>query len=174
MNSVMLDLETMGTSVNAPIVAIGAVKFDLKTGAIDREGTFYQQMYLPDIVDTGAKICPYTTLWWLKQGREAIEKTFMQEYTGEGVYKVLYNFRDWLPEKAYVWGNGSDFDNVILAETYKRIGEQVPWKYYNNRCYRTIKNLFPQVELQREGTHHNALDDALSQTKHLIEIWKKH
>ena len=170
--NVMLDLETMGTSPNAPIVAIGAVKFSLEDLTIDMEDTFYRQIYLPDIVDMGAQICPYTVLWWLKQDKAAIEQTFLQNDPDEGAYGPLCDFAAWLPEKAKVWGNGSDFDNVLLAETYKRIGEKVPWRFFNNRCYRTVKKLYPQVELKREGTHHNALSDAISQAKHLIEIWR--
>lgn len=34
MDNVMLDLETMGNGPEAAIVAIGAVEFDLKSGAI--------------------------------------------------------------------------------------------------------------------------------------------
>jgi hypothetical protein len=34
--------------------------------------------------------------------------------------------------------------------------------------------MFPNVPMERSGTHHNALDDAISQAKHLIEISKAH
>jgi hypothetical protein len=70
-----------------------------------------------------------------------------------------------------VWGNGADFDNPILAVAYRRtIFSGQPWKPYNGRCYRTVKNQFQDVKLVRTGTHHNALDDARSQATHLVEI----
>jgi len=69
-----------------------------------------------------------------------------------------------------VWGNGADFDLPILAAAYKAAGGPPPWKPYNGRCYRTLKNLAPSIKLERQGTHHQALDDAVCQAKHLIKI----
>lgn len=43
---------------------------------------------------------------------------------------------------------------------------ELPWKFWNDRCYRTVSAGFPRR--QQTGTHHNALDDAISQTKHLL------
>ena len=69
-----------------------------------------------------------------------------------------------------MWGNGATFDNVILANAYRGAGLPVPWKFWNDKCYRTIKGFFPQIKLQRIGTHHNAQDDAESQAWHLINM----
>ncbi len=70
-----------------------------------------------------------------------------------------------------IWGNGADFDNVILTSAYKRNDLELPWRYTNNRCYRTLKSLYPEIKLERSGTHHNALDDAISQANHLMSIF---
>lgn len=75
-----------------------------------------------------------------------------------------------MPKGVRVWGNGSDFDNVILRNAYAAIGSTYPWRYNDNMCYRTIKNLAPDVKMARQGVHHNALDDARSQALHLIAI----
>jgi exodeoxyribonuclease VIII len=45
-----------------------------------------------------------------------------------------------------------------------------PWRHWNDRCYRTVKSLYPDVKLERVGTHHNAVDDAESQARHLIAM----
>jgi exodeoxyribonuclease VIII len=73
-----------------------------------------------------------------------------------------------------VWGNGSDFDNKLLSTAYEKIGWKhlIPWNFRNNRCYRTVKNLYPSVKMKRSGDHHNALDDAKSQANHLLELLK--
>jgi exodeoxyribonuclease VIII len=70
------------------------------------------------------------------------------------------------------WGNGAGFDNIILRSAYTACGAIPPWRYYNDRCYRTIKSMCPHVTLERKGTAHNALDDAESQAIHLIRILK--
>ncbi len=48
-----------------------------------------------------------------------------------------------------------------------------PWNFWNNRCYRTLKNLHPKIELVRTGVHHHALADAKTQALHLLEILKR-
>lgn len=69
-----------------------------------------------------------------------------------------------------VFGNGSDFDNAIVAETFKRVGLPVPWKYRNSRCLRTAKDYLPKVDLKRDGVHHRALDDARYQAELLLAM----
>jgi len=73
-------------------------------------------------------------------------------------------------ENVRVWGNGAAFDNVILASAYRQANITQPWLFWNDRCYRTVKALSPAVTMQRNGTHHNALDDAESQARHLIDM----
>lgn len=75
-------------------------------------------------------------------------------------------------ENPLVWGCGSDFDNVILASAYRRCGIDLPWMWWDNRCYRTMKNQFKNcvAEPVRRGIKHNALDDAIHQASHLTLI----
>lgn len=73
-----------------------------------------------------------------------------------------------------VWGNGADFDPVLLSSAYRAIGRPPPHKFYNVHCFRTLKNLFPVEKPARDGTHHNALDDAIHQVKHLHKILQEH
>jgi exodeoxyribonuclease VIII len=87
---------------------------------------------------------------------------------------ALDRFTDFLQpvgfKRVKVWGNGSDFDNAILSCCYGATGREVPWDFWHNRCYRTLKALRPGPKLVREGTYHNALDDAKSQALHAIEL----
>jgi hypothetical protein len=47
---------------------------------------------------------------------------------------------------------------------------RLPWKYWRNRCYRTLKNLHPEVPIERTGIYHRALDDARSQAVHAMQL----
>lgn len=158
----MLDLETLGTSTNSVIIAIGAVKFD-RTGIKEQ---FYQAVDPASCVDVGLQIDANTVMWWMKQDTSA-RRAFRDK--GVPLDVALSQFATWVDDDA-VWGNGSDFDNVLLSNAYKAVGMEQPWKYYNNRCYRTMKNQFHEVQLVRKGVHHNAVDDAVSQAEHLINI----
>ena len=83
---------------------------------------------------------------------------------------ALRAFAQFVKGAAGVWGNGADFDNPILAAAYRRLNMPLPWGAYAGRCYRTLKSLRPDIRLERQGTHHNALDDAVSQAEHAVRL----
>ena len=165
---VMLDLETFGTDDNAVIVAIGAVLFDFENDQVFE--TWYQVVDARSCVAVGLTMTPETVLWWLKQSDDARSMFATQ---GMDIKTSLKLFDAWIKEHdpVGVWGNGSDFDNVLIKNAYKAVGKPLPWKYYKNRCFRTMKDLF-KVEVKRDGIHHNAMHDAVHQMKHLKEINK--
>jgi hypothetical protein len=167
MSNVMLDLETMGTDANSAIIAIGAVKF----GSTSINEEFYVNVELDSCVRSGLVINPDTVMWWMGQSDEA-RAVFKK--SNVRLFQALTDFSKFIgagnTSKVKLWGNGSDFDNVILANAYRAVNLDMPWKFYNNRCYRTMKNMFSGIEMERTGTHHNAVDDAKSQALHLIKI----
>ncbi len=162
----MTDLETLGNKPGSVIVALGAVKFNLD-GVYE---TFYERVDAQSCVALGLQIDVSTVMWWMKQSDAA-----RQEITkaGSALPGVLVRFTQWVGlAEAEMWGNGASFDNVLLADAYERAMLPRPWKYFNDRCYRTMKAMRPDVPMQRTGTAHNALDDARSQAEHLITILK--
>lgn len=163
-NNIMLDLETMGTDSDAAIIAIGAVRFDTSV-----KDSFYKVVNLQSSLDCGLTTSGDAILWWLKQEEKA-----RQAITIEGVTlrNALLEFSKWVGKDALIWGNGATFDNVILANAYKKSALERPWHYSSNRCYRTLKSYYPDVAFQHVGVAHNALDDAQSQAIHLIKILK--
>lgn len=168
---IMLDLETLGTAPGSAILAIGAVKFS--GGQILAE--FYRRVDLKSNSQYDLKMDPSTVLWWLQQPDGA-----RLEITKEGIHlaSALTQFSEWVMTAQHnemepdpeMWGNGASFDNVLLSVAYERTEHTRPWKYSNDRCYRTVKNLYPDVQMVRDGTHHNALDDARSQAMHLMAM----
>jgi hypothetical protein len=165
MTDVMLDLETLGHKPGSVIVAVGAVKFT-PAGIMD---TFYSRVDAASCEAIGLRLDASTVVWWLKQNEAArLEIT----KPAAPVLHVLNLFNAWLgSNELKVWGNGATFDNVLLTAAYDYAGLRRPWKYTNDRCYRTMKALHPQVPLApRTDTLHNALDDATTQAYHLIDI----
>lgn len=167
---VMIDLETMGTDPNAAIVAIGAVAFDIEGGYVD-PNSFYAQVSLSSATKLGGVIDPDTVMWWLKQGDAARKE--LSARPGEHIVDTLEELSAWMTFHTInptVWGNGANFDNVILRTAYQRIAMAPPWHWWNDRCYRTVKALHPHIKLERSGTHHHALHDARTQAQHLIRM----
>lgn len=164
MINVMLDLETFSTRSNAAIVSIGAVKFE-DDKILD---TFYCTIDAATCKAAGLHIDKETLAWWAQQSKEARDALLVDNLPLE---VALNKFTAWFGTKSLpTWGNGAGFDNVIMENAYRAIGQKRPWLPWDDRCYRTVKNLFNIPIDKREGTYHNALDDALTQTKHLIKI----
>lgn len=164
MHNVMVDLETLDTAPTSCIVSIGAVKFG--PNGYDEYDTFYMVVDLQSCNDIGLTISADTVDWWIKQSIQA-RSVFNQP--SDTITNVLYAFGEWLPDNCKLWGNGASFDNAILANAYSVLKMEQPWKFWNDRCYRTIAAMHERQRFQ-QGTYHNALDDAKSQAEHLIQI----
>ena len=161
---VVVDLETLGTSSNSVIVALGAVQFN-EHGIIS---TFYRRIDAKSCVAAGLVMDVDTVQWWMQQSDDA--RAIFKDI-GVGLAQALGEFSAWYPKNACAWGNGATFDNVLLDSAYKAVGLRKPWPYWGDRCYRTVKALYPDIEADTfAGVKHNALDDALHQAKHVVKI----
>ena len=172
----MIDLETMGKNPDAPIISIGAIFFDPQTGDMGPE--FSKTI---DLETAGGVIDRDTIKWWLKQSREAQSAIMTDEIPLDD---ALLQLREFIDENSgeffvQVWGNGANFDNVILRRSYERQGIPCPWRYCNDRDVRTIVELGKAIDFDArtaipfEGERHNALDDARYQAKYVSVIWQK-
>lgn len=165
---VMVDIETLGKNNDAVILSIGACKFDpMGDSIID---SFYVAIDPATCVANGLKMSVSTVMWWMDDQRDEARSRMMGEERLD-LATALYGFSSWFgAESLPLWGNGATFDNVILRNAYAALGEEAPWMFWDDRCYRTFKNLAPGIKITRIGTYHNALDDAISQAKHMQTI----
>lgn len=174
---VMIDLETMGSSdevtkateFDCAIISIGAVCFDPRYNTIDKKRTFYREL---DWQCQGRNVYEPTLKWWSKQSEEA-----RASHDGlEDLEYVLEELSDWLPDDCKVWGNGPVFDIAILEHAYHQYGLTVPWKFWNVRDCRTIKDMYESkrggLDKRSGGIEHNALDDAIWQAEYINKMWK--
>ncbi len=169
MKRVMLDIETLGTAPGSVITSIGAVAFDEEDSNYFL--SFHKRINPQSCVDLGMHMETGTVLWWMQQ-EEAARAEFAK--TSELIVDVLNEFSRWYVTSgaAEVWGNGATFDNVLLSEAYRLAKIKRPWSYRADRCYRTLANLYPEIQLERTGVLHNPVDDATTQANHLVKILK--
>lgn len=174
-HDIMIDLETLHTTADAVILSIGAVRFDLEADAVFAGAD--DVFYIPVAIDgQGRAISASTLAWWMDQTKDA-QRVFTDP-TMVALETALYYFEEWLDRtpgaEPTVWSNGADFDLPMLNHAFKQLELPPPWKPYAGRCYRTYKNLpgARAVKVEREGEHHNALDDAVYQARHLCAIHK--
>ena len=178
----MVDMETMGNSPDAPIVSIGAVFFDPSTGNTGAE--FYQVVSLESSMSFGMKPDASTIQWWLKQSSEARSAILVDE--AMGLRETLELLADFIAENSangshtvQLWGNGCSFDNVILRRAYALTDTPFAVPFWNDRDVRTMVELGksvginPRYDIPFEGDMHNALSDARHQVKYVSAIWQR-
>ncbi|EET8461463.1 exonuclease [Escherichia coli] len=172
----MIDLETMGKNPDAPIASIGAVFFDPQTG---EQGPEFSKII--DMGTCGGTVDISTIEWWLQRSGEARAAILADRIPLDD---ALLQLREFIDENSgeffvQVWGNGANFDNVILSRSYERQEIPCPWRYTNDRDVRTMVALGLVMDFDArnvttfEGERHNALHDARYQAKYVSAIWQK-
>jgi len=177
MNShVMTDIETMGTSVDAAIVSIGACSFDItaQDKILDK---FSICITLESNQLESRALSAGTISWWLQQSPEAQAQLFKD---ATNLRSGIKQFRMWMsqlkPVPSRIWANSPSFDIAILRHAFNQLGEYWPSNlgFWTERDVRTICELaYPNPDelkemqgfYRRQGTHHSALDDAIAQAK---------
>lgn len=184
MKDVMVDLETLNNVPGGVIISIGAVAFDWRRDCLGNE--FETAVDVMSAKMAGLTTSADTLKWWGQQSEQA-RQILQEAYDGGAptLRSALLSFNGYLSQfgdDVCVWGNGSDFDNAFLAVAMRACDIEPAWKFWNNRCFRTLKNSvgreFYKLPMpEREGTHHNALDDARYQARcamvlleHLAEL----
>jgi hypothetical protein len=162
---IMLDLETLSSAPNAAIIAIGATTFNTT-----EHRSFYCVVDAKNSQALGGHVSADTALWWMRQSDEA--RDAVSKAPTMFLADALQRFLEFCEPcgDVRVWGNGADFDNVVLRQAYERLGMLAPWSHRGNRCYRTLKNLRPDIAFEPFGVAHNALDDAIAQAMHAERI----
>jgi exodeoxyribonuclease VIII len=174
----MIDLETVGTSLDCVIMSIGIVKFNPKTS-----GIISKLLLKPTIEDQtevyNRVIDEGTLAWWAKQSPDAVEATFNDNdrMSFTDCMEVLYHYC-WNQER--VWANGTCFDIVILEHALKQcltdLPNSAPWQFWNVRDTRSFyeaANVRLKDKKYGTKTTHNAMEDAEHQVIVLQDAYRK-
>lgn len=177
----MIDLETTGTDPMSAIASVGLVAFD-KKGIISE---CYCVLDVEEQLRLGRAMDLSTMLWWAGQSKEAqsvftdlSNRISVKEFKDALALfiKDSLHKKDETSDGLKVWGNGANFDVSMIEHLLKHTGEfmPIPWRFWNVRCFRTFADLTKCKDLvKREGTHHNALDDARYQAECVIAVYNR-
>lgn len=167
---VMLDLETLGTKPGSVILSLGAVTDDGRA--------FYDVISIDSCTAAGLTIDESTVQWWSTQSSSANHNAFrpdLKPVEKGRLRDVLQSFACWYPaENAELWANGAAFDPPLLECAYRAVNIDIPWKFWNVRCYRTLKSLYPDVPTPANSMKHHSLSDAEAQMRHLQLLLQRH
>jgi DNA polymerase III epsilon subunit-like protein len=160
--NVMIDIETLGVQPGCAILSIAAVKFD-HAKVID---TQYNRISVESNHDAGLSCYLPTVEWWINQPAESQAELKNKDRVS---IDALDDFLA-VDEEIQMWANSPSFDLEILRFAYAKINKDPPYKYYNERCYRTLKSLRLDIDFTPPRIKHHALHDAIAQAEHAIKI----
>lgn len=171
MRHAMIDLETLDTRPEGVILSIGVALFDPYDPKTEPVAGYYGVLSKADQLSRGRTTSASTLAWWEQQSPEARTVLSDVQKPVVGVLKDLRSSINW-NEIDGVWGNGASFDNAMLKSIFADWDMDLPWAFWKDRCYRTMKSVYEntkghKLDIPRQGTYHNALDDAMHQARGL-------
>jgi hypothetical protein len=166
---VMLDLETWGTGPGCAIRSIGAVEFCPITGKLGDE--FYANVTDASCLELGLIKDPGTVAWWSKPANRIAQDSLAKDQMPIGLAVEKFTKFYAAVQGEYLWSQGANFDEPILGHVYKVLKKRSPWKFSCSRDTRTAYHFgeafgagnYSSHTITRDGTYHNALDDAKHQ-----------
>ena len=164
-HGIMVDIETLSTDMNATIVQLAAVKFNLDKGIHDS----FMVNILPEPKKYNTHVSKSTLEWWMKQPKE-VRMSWQKDQVE--LPEALTKFNAWLDKfpKSWMYCNGLSFDFPVIRWAYSQTGLKQNWDYWKEVDSRTINSLF-DYRLP-PGNTHNALDDVTHQANHLLKLFK--
>lgn len=160
-DSLMLDIETLGTKPGYVVWELAACRFNATTGEVG--DTFSTVISVDDAKLQGLKIDPETVQWWEDHGGIHQDNALPLRETLE----CLVSFVDTSPPNKF-WSWGIAFDFPLLEAAFDAVGINLPWRYWQVYDARTTWKLaFP--ERKRSEASHGALDDCIKQVESLSE-----
>lgn len=160
-----VDIETLGTRPGSIVLSVAAVPFDLERGLA--RDVLYRRISVMDSMVNGLVADRDTLNWWASQPREAWDcLAEVKEHRLREVFEELAAFvGHFCAPKCRVWMKGPSFDGVLLQEAALRARTGLPWKYWQERCVRTICDDIAEPERPADNVKHDALSDAMHQAR---------
>lgn len=177
----MIDVETLGLNLMAPIVQIGAVPFDffddqlvIGSDIFDSYCNPFEQAY-----SHGFAIDYSTISWWMRVDSEIQQKVFPENTDNVApIHEVIIEFKKYLKQlnPKYVYARGPQFD-LRLIEYADRLtsqymadimGETLTFNWYAVIDVRSMTHGLDSEMLDSIASSdnlHNAVNDCISQIK---------
>jgi 3' exoribonuclease, RNase T-like len=153
---VMIDIEALGLRPGAALTELGAVEFYPDTGWV---GTHFEALIIPRsplTADLG------TLNWHAEKGTWPL--TAEREKMTIPLRTALHFFDRWyagLGQVEAVWCWGATYDFPLLQAAYDLSGREMPWRYPDACCARTVWKLAFGSKKHNQRPH-RAFEDATS------------
>lgn len=158
--NVMCDLESLGTKSGCVILSVALVPFHTKVHI----EPLYVKIDVDSSLAAGLTYDEDTIKWWGTLPAGVFEESTNGTTSVHDAFNMIHAYVKGLPGNPLIHGTGSDFDNVILQDTFEHLGIECPWDHRQNACFRTLRRLFKnKVNYVKPAMSHSALEDAKAQ-----------
>lgn len=175
---VMIDMETLSTEPDAAIVEISLAQFNPRSGKIFKE--LKVKFDIDDVLKSGYDVSKSTLIdFWLNQPEEVRKDVLIDNNNRRSLlngWSEVCHFIESI-DNPFVWGKGPTFDIAKAAYAIKQeVSTTLPWKYYNERCVRSILAIDPKLakSVVFEGAKHESMNDVKHQIKQVSIVINKH
>ena len=156
---IVVDIETLGTSANAVIASIGAVRITRRPWVSDLEPCLWAVHGEPfhvllDLDQPGRVMDGATVTWWFQQEAEAqmeiVGPNVSKPYDRVNIIHGVGDLRRWIENfpnmrtTAGVWSM-PDFDAALLQNVASTYRVDPCWPFWLNRDIRTAKMACPEA-----------------------------
>lgn len=163
-HNIVIDIETLGRRNDAAITQIGIVIADSNYNAVRQELI----QIAPDAWGSCTRtFTGETILWWLGQKNSPLNEAssyYCNDYR-QALLVLDKIFKVHSTDDTLVWTKGA-MDLFCLKDLYEYFEMDIPWKFWQPRDIRTIKEAVKDWKTF-ENNNHNALEDALNELKEL-------
>ena len=166
-NDLMIDLESLGTTPNSVILSGAFVYFDRLTGEVG--DTIYEKFLVDKGLNEERYRCADTLEWWDKQDQDI----YAEAKSGTVClgHFLTTTLPDFYKPKTKVWGNGATFDVAMLEDAIRQAGGTIPWKFWDIRDVRTVKDLAEGLVAPTKCKQaHNPVADCENQIKYVCKM----
>lgn len=170
----MIDLETLGSNVQAPIIQVGICAFDIESGTVKPAITVGVTPDFKSFPPSWSTIC-----WWANQSDAARQAVFRSgTLTFAGAYMLVKQYmldhagNDALIEDdIYVWAMPPQFDLSIWDNHRDVYDLPALWPYNKTLDLRTLEWLMMKKkgDRVRSAIEHDAGQDAIAQANTVIK-----
>jgi len=174
-DSVVFDLETLGTHANAVILSVGAVAVDSSEDYTYDElikNGFYVTLDVKSQAAAGRNIEKDTLDWWATQGADAMKvlKPSDSDIHWSELMPSIFTWFESLNvnvKNVLVYSRGSHFDFSIMHDLFRVTGNstpyELPWRWWNIHDSKTVVQTLLGGDIKVNPTGfiaHNSLHDA--------------
>lgn len=164
----MLDIETLGTKPNSPVLSAAVVFFNPRTGQI-----FEQELFLFDPEQQPGREINFSTMkWWMGQTTKARAHWSQADFPDiDDEIERFVKFCGTHGTQTKWWGNSPAFDQIIMESLLNDFDWFPPWKYWNWRDVRTIRHFLQDKTAPANNNAHNPISDCIAQIESVVRFY---